>query len=354
MEMGLPTELAGRYSLLAPMGQGATATVYRAMDRRLSVERAIKVLHNKAEEVSAEVRARMASEARAMALIDHPGVVRVFDVGLEGGHDYVVMELIDGGTLAQRLATSGPFRMGELRRVAIELLDVLAAAHAAGIIHRDIKPQNLLLDRLGHVRLADFGIALLTRDEGRVTRTGMFMGSMAYMAPEQRLDARLVGVGADIYGVGSTLFHLYTGQSPIDLFVAEEARWRAIPAALVAILQRATRPRPEDRFPSAQAMREAVEAIEVDGHVSGPVSRPLPQLAAQVSETLPVQPSPSAPASVKASAPLRLRLRPALANPKVDFAVGFGIIIGLAYLLSRPIDAPLAPAAAAPSAPLPP
>lgn len=353
MEMALPTELAGRYSLLAPMGQGATATVYRAMDRRLSVERAVKVLHNKADEVSAEVRARMASEARAMALIDHPGVVRVFDVGLEGGHDYVVMELIDGGTLAQRLATSGPFRMGELRRVGIELLDVLAAAHAAGIIHRDIKPQNLLLDRQGHVRLADFGIALLTRDDGRVTRTGMFMGSMAYMAPEQRLDARLVGVGADIYGVGSTLFHLYTGQSPIDLFVAEESRWRAIPGALLAILQRATRPRPEDRFPSAQAMREALEAIEVEGLGFSPSpSRPVPQLAAGVSETLPVQPSPSpaGPAEVRPA----LRLRPALANPAVDFAVGIGIVIGLAFLLLRSMDPPPEPAAlpaAPPSAP---
>ena len=353
MERVPPTELAGRYSLLAPMGQGATATVYRAVDQRLSVERAVKVLHNKAEEVSAEVRARMASEARSMALIDHPGVVRVFDVGLEGGHDYVVMELIDGGTLAQRLATSGPFRMGELRRVGIELLDVLAAAHAAGIIHRDIKPQNLLLDRQGHVRLADFGIALLTRDEGRVTRTGMFMGSMAYMAPEQRLDARLVGVGADIYGVGSTLFHLYTGQSPIDLFVAEESRWRAIPGALLAILQRATRPRPEDRFPSAQAMREALEAIEVEGLSASPLSsRPVTQLARQVSETLPVQPSPAAPAPAAARA--GLRLRPAQTSPEVDFIVGFGIILGLAFLLWRSEASAPAPPAAAPAGALAP
>lgn len=256
-------ELAGRYRLGDVLGIGGTSTVYRAMDATLGVERAVKVLRGEGEGADAQ-RGRLRVEARAMARVTHPNILRVYDVGTDEGQDYFVMELAEGGTLQDRVDAEGPLSPLVVCRYALQVLGALAAAHDAGVIHRDVKPQNVLLDRAGVPLLADFGIALLSDGrESRHTRVGVAMGSMTYMPPEQRIDARGVGVGADVYATAATLYAVLTGATPVDLFLASatSARWDDVPPALRPILQRASRLAPAERYPTARDMAAAVLAV---------------------------------------------------------------------------------------------
>lgn len=276
---GLPASVGGgRYVLGEPIGAGGTAWVFRAQDGLLGVQRAVKVLST--ETLGREsLRARLRSEARAMARIEHPNILRVFDVGAEGPFDWVVMELADGGSLQERLDLAGPLPPHEAVRVTLQVLSALCAAHEAGVVHRDVKPHNILLGRDGVARLADFGIALLNaEDEVRQTRAGVSMGTLAYMPPEQRIDARSVGPGADIYAVGTTFYALLTNENPVDLFAALEGspRWEAVPPQLRSTVLRATRLLPADRFSSAQEM--ALDLIRLLREAGG-------ELAALASET---------------------------------------------------------------------
>ena len=258
------TSLAdGRYQLCDALGAGGTASVWRATDTSLGVERAIKLLDHDGGG-SSRLRDRLKAEARAMArLSDHPNILRVYDIGHDGGRDFVVMELAPGGSLADWIERNGPMPPGQCLDYGMQILAALSAAHGEGIVHRDVKPHNVLLDSRQRALLADFGIALLDGDRLRTTRTGMAMGSLAFMAPEQRLDARSVGPEADIYAVGTTLYNLLTCENPIDLFTAKEDsdRWRGIPAPLRPVLRRATAYEPADRYPSAKEM--AAEISEV-------------------------------------------------------------------------------------------
>ncbi len=258
------TLLAGRYRLGVLIGVGGAARVHVATDTVLGVERAVKVLDVGQGEERAHLRKRLQSEARVMAALDHPHVLRVYDLGHDQGHDFVVMELARRGSLAWRLQTEGPLPFGEVATIGVQVLSALEAAHGAGIIHRDVKPQNIL-DVGGRVQLADFGIALISGPEVlRVTRTGMAMGSLAYMAPEQRVDASRVGPTADVYALGATLYALSCNLNPVDLFLVGEgsSRWDPVPPALRPVLIRATRLDPADRYASAAAMARALcEAV---------------------------------------------------------------------------------------------
>lgn len=250
----------GRYVVEASLGEGGMANVVLALDTALGVRRAIKILHP-GSFTTESLRARLRNEARVMARIEHPSILRVYDVGLDGDVDFIVMELAEGGSLQDRLLRRGVLPPAEAVGFTLQVLAALAAAHAAGVVHRDVKPHNVLLTREGAARLADFGIALLGGDEGlRTTRTGVAMGSIAYMPPEQRLDARTVGPTADIYSTGATLYALLTGGNPVDLFAAapDSARWCDIPLGLREIIVRATRQEPAERFPSARDMAMAL------------------------------------------------------------------------------------------------
>ncbi len=255
----------GRYRLEEVIGSGGFATVYRGFDTSLQVWRAIKVL-NPTMRADQAHRRRLQAEARAMARLAHPNVLTVHDIGQDGGLDFFVMELAENGSLADMASRGDPLPASEAVSYAIQVLSALAVAHAAGIIHRDIKPQNILLERPGVTRLADFGIAMLSGDAGlRTTKTGAAMGSLSYMAPEQRQDARNVGPAADIYALGCTLYNLITDANPIDLFTAEKdsPRWRTVPEPLRPILLRATRFEPEQRYPDARTMAtELLAALE--------------------------------------------------------------------------------------------
>ncbi len=253
----------GRYELIELIGEGGMARVWRAYDTKLHVHCAIKVIIGEGR--AAEVRGRrLLNEARAMMRTRHPGIVRVHQIVDDDGPPYIVMDVVAGGTLQQRLEASQGTSGLPARQVCtwmLEVLAALAAAHAQSVVHRDIKPSNILLDEAGHALLADFGIALLV-DEDRHTRTHIAMGSMLYMAPEQRMDARAVGPAADLYAVASTAYHLLTAATPVDLCMADPAspRWEAVPEALREVLQRATRHDPAQRYGSAAEMTAALAA----------------------------------------------------------------------------------------------
>ncbi len=285
-----PQDIAGgRYRVEAVLGRGGTATVYRVQDTVLDVPRAVKILTGSVQ-VRRALRRRLYAEAKAMARLDHPNILRLYDIGLDGDRDYVVMELAEGGTLGQLLTRQGPLPPYDALQFTLQILSALAVAHDHGIVHRDVKPENVLLNHTGTALLADFGIALLAEDSSRATRVGVTMGSLAYMPPEQRLDARSVEATADVYAVGATLYNLLTDENPIDLFTAAEssARWSGIPAPLLAVLRRATNINPQDRYGDARQMARDVLALLDEVEVG------TPPLRARQSDSLSPEPPPSA------------------------------------------------------------
>ena len=254
--------LSGRYQLLERLGRGAMAEVFRARDTRMGVDRAVKILRpprSSREELSR----RLHAEARVMAKLGHPNIVAVHDIGSEGPFDYVVMDVADHGTLAQRLADRGPLLPSQAIRWMVDVLAALAVAHARGIVHRDVKPSNILLDAHERPLLADFGVALVS--DFRSTGTGIALGSVAFMPPEQRLDASSVDHRADIYAVGATLFRLVTCENPIDLFLANEhsSRWDPVDQRLAEVLRWATAQDPADRPTSAGELATCLEELHL-------------------------------------------------------------------------------------------
>jgi len=248
--------IADRYRVQRELGNGASATVYLAQDTATDSMRAVKVLDMETTQDAAALRHRLHREGRLMASLKHPNILRIFDVMSHGDADYIVMEVAEGGSLGDWLAKNGPMPPRLAVRHILQVLSGLAAAHQLGIIHRDVKPANILLTRGGQAKLCDFGIARTQSHTDRRTRTGVAMGSWAFMAPEQRLDATSVGPEADVYATACTLYNLLTDATPVDLFLAARSspRWEHIPDPLARIMRRATNARPSDRYPDADTM----------------------------------------------------------------------------------------------------
>jgi len=232
------------------------ATVYRAHDSRLGVDRAVKVLNENLCDQK-RIRQRFESEAQTMARLHHPHIVTVTDVGNEDGRPYIVMELMAGGSLSDHLPAGGMAARTAVS-VTIGVLRALAHAHKQGVIHRDIKPDNILLTADGTAKLTDFGIARVV--DHSVTRTNAVMGTWAFMPPEQRVDAKRVDARSDIFAVGATLYLLATGREPFDLYVVSrhERMYAAVEPALAEVIKTATNYEPEDRYASADAMLAAL------------------------------------------------------------------------------------------------
>ncbi|MGP4008573.1 serine/threonine-protein kinase [Streptomyces sp. 4N124] len=213
---GNPRLIAGRYRLDARLGRGGMGLVWRATDRLLRRQVAVKELlldeTLSADEVRQQ-RDRTLREARAVAQLSHPHIIVVHDVVEHDERPFIVMELIDGGSLAERISTQGPLDAPEAARIGIALLSALRTAHAAGVLHRDLKPANVLLEpATGRVVLTDFGIARLT-GAPTLTESGTFVGSPEYTAPERMTGAR-TGPESDLWSLGALLCAALSGESP--------------------------------------------------------------------------------------------------------------------------------------------
>ncbi|MCB9741828.1 MAG: protein kinase [Alphaproteobacteria bacterium] len=253
----------GRYRLKQVLGEGGMATVYRAWDDSLGVWRAVKVL-SPGMSMHSAMRSRFEAEARTMAAIRHPNVVEVYDVGQADGRAFFVMELMDGGSLEDYVRVGGrSLSPGQAVWAIDKVLDGLGAAHALGVVHRDIKPDNILLNIDGVPKLADFGIARVEDAQQKLTRTGSVLGTWAYMAPEQRTNAKGVDVRSDIYAVTATLFALLTGREPFDLYTSEvhDELFDSVPEVLRPIIEKGCRYKPEDRYADAAELRAALAEL---------------------------------------------------------------------------------------------
>ncbi|MFE9623999.1 serine/threonine-protein kinase [Streptomyces sp. NPDC006527] len=204
--------IAGRYQLHDAIGRGAMGEVWRAYDETLGRPVAVKLLLPQDTDRTATSRFRL--EAQTAGRLNHPHVVGVLDFGEHEGRLFLVMELVEGDSLAQLLSRSGPLPAERVARVAAQAADGLAAAHRQGIVHRDVKPANLLLDRADTVKIGDFGIARFLDDPGAaLTATGQIVGTSLYIAPERALG-RPAGPASDVYALGCVLYQLLTGHPP--------------------------------------------------------------------------------------------------------------------------------------------
>ncbi|EDY64701.2 serine/threonine protein kinase, partial [Streptomyces pristinaespiralis ATCC 25486] len=220
MSTGENERLAGRYRLVGQLGRGGMGVVWRAVDEVLGREVAVKELRTYTDSSApelADLTVRMQREARAAARVRHPGVVAVHDVAEHEGRPVIVMELVDGPSLDDVLNTRGVLDPREAAGIGARVLEALGAAHRAGVLHRDVKPGNVLLDRSGRVVLTDFGIAAMD-DPGdgstsRLTRSGEIVGSLDYLAPE-RAQGNDPGPASDVWALGATLYAAVEGSSP--------------------------------------------------------------------------------------------------------------------------------------------
>ena len=272
--MSALTRVAGRYELVRPLGHGAMATVDLAHDVELDRPVALKRL---AENLARDedLQRRFLREARLAARLAHPNVVRVFDVGEDDGRPFIAMEYVEGGTLAELVAQRGQLPVAETATLGTQMCAGLAAVHAAGLVHRDVKPQNLLLRTDGVLKLGDFGIAA-GHDGTRLTLAGTVLGTAGYLAPEQARGEE-VTAAADIYAVGAVLYELLTGEpsrtagslaelGSEDGFEPPElaARVPTIPPELAAAVTACLSFRPEDRPPSAAALARLLAPVASD------------------------------------------------------------------------------------------
>ncbi|HXH28114.1 MAG TPA: serine/threonine-protein kinase, partial [Candidatus Polarisedimenticolia bacterium] len=282
----------GPYEIVAPLGAGGMGEVYRATDTRLDRVVAIKVLPAHLSS-NPEMRQRLEREARAVSSLAHPHICTLFDVGHQEGVDYLVMEHLQGETLAARLER-GPLPAPELLRAAIEIASALDRAHRSGIIHRDLKPGNIMMTK-GGIKLLDFGLAKgmglaaapsnLTASPtltSPLTGDGRIVGTFQYMAPEQ-LDGKEADARSDLFALGAVLYEMATGRrafegktqaSLIAAILKEEPRpIGAIvplsPAGLDRVVRQCLRKDPEERIQSAHDVRLLLETIVEGGEASG-------------------------------------------------------------------------------------
>ena len=264
--------LAGRYDLLDKIGQGGMAVVYRARDLALNRLVAVKVLRAHLAEDPTLVD-RFQLEARSAASLDNRHVVQVFDVGTDLESHYIVMELVDGENLKDYLTRAGPLAVDEALGIVDQVAEALSAAHAQHIIHRDIKPQNILLADDGTVKVTDFGIAQ-AMSAGTLVNSGSMLGTAQYVSPEQA-RGRSVGPASDLYGLGVLLYELlvghppFSGESPIAVALrhVQEAppdvrsERPDVPPGVAALLSRLLAKDAEERYQSADSFRRQLEAV---------------------------------------------------------------------------------------------
>jgi len=297
MPLTLGTRL-GPYEVVAPLGAGGMGEVYRARDTRLGRDVAVKVLPAHLSE-SAEARARFEREARVVSGLNHPHICVLHDLGRDNGVDYLVMELVEGDSLAQRIAR-GPLPVAEVLRIGAEIADALDRAHRAGVVHRDLKPSNVMLSKSG-AKLMDFGLAREKRvgilrpsasDPGSLsqsptmasplTSAGAFVGTSHYMAPEH-LEGREIDARSDLWALGCVLYEMATGRrayegatqaSLISSIMKDEPRPMAdlaplAPAGLDRVIRSCLTKDPEQRWQNAHDLAMALRWPATDASLTG-------------------------------------------------------------------------------------
>lgn len=267
--------LGGRYRLVELLGEGGMATIYRARDNQLERDVAVKVLRPEYGR-DPDFVARFRLEAQAAASLNHPGIVGVHDFGTDPAGPFIVMELVDGEDLASIVRRSGALSPRQAARMTAQVARALAAAHTGGLIHRDVKPGNVMVDRTGRARVTDFGISRAVA-EAALTLPGITLGSVHYFSPEQA-RGELATEASDIYSLGIVLYELLTGRRPWEgdsaAAIATARLTGAIPSVstvragvppiLEAIDRKALAPDPADRFRSATEFAEALERFVAD------------------------------------------------------------------------------------------
>lgn len=248
----------GRFLIVNTLGDGGTATVYLAFDMAAREWVALKALQKKYID-DEEMRRRFSFEARALELLPHPNIPRLIHYAPDSRPPFLAMELARCGSAMDWVRKHGPMPPTMACDVICQVCDAVAEAHSQGMIHRDIKPHNVLLDDTGVCKLTDFGIARLNSATS-LTATGSQIGTFSFMAPEQRSDTKAVDTRADIYSLGSSFYTLLTGRTSAELFVAEsdDSLMNTVPEVLRPIILTATRYQPDERYASAVELRAAV------------------------------------------------------------------------------------------------
>ena len=343
MDQNIGKMLDNRYELLELIGSGGMANVYKAKCHRLNRMVAVKILKSDLAD-NAEFRRRFRDESQAVAKLSHANIVSVYDVSSSGGTEYIVMELIDGITLKQYMERRGKMDWREALHFETQIMRALSHAHSRGIIHRDIKPQNIMVLRDGSVKVADFGIACLA--DAAQTLTQEALGSVHYISPEQargdRTDAR-----SDIYSSGVVMYEMLTGRLPFegDSAVSVAIQHLSsvplsprdidenVPEALELICMKAMNPNTDKRYASANAMLEDLEKFRKDPSTS------LEHIRVEMQETDDVEPTQPIPTAEVASAMNKKKKEDAAkkkgnsTNKKLLFAIigGFAALLLLVF-----------------------
>jgi len=285
------TYLDGRYLVEAKIASGGTSTVYRGVDVRLDRPVALKVMDARYAG-DQQFLTRFQLEARTVARLKHPGLIAVYDQGLDGRHPFLVMELVEGGTLRELLTERGPMPPHAVAAVLRPVLGGLAAAHRAGLVHRDVKPENVLISDDGEVKIADFGLVRAVAAAGS-TSASVILGTAAYLSPEQVRDGS-AGLRSDVYSVGILTYELLTGRTPFTgdtpLSLAYQRLDHDVPRASALIdgvplefdemVARATARDPADRY--ADAIEMGADLEEISEELALPDFRvPAPRNSAQ-------------------------------------------------------------------------
>jgi serine/threonine-protein kinase len=267
--------LDGRYRIATRIATGGTSTVYRGLDTRLDRPVALKVMDSRYAG-DQQFLTRFQLEARSVARLKDPGLVAVYDQGMDAHHPFLVMELIEGGTLRELLAERGPMPPHAVAAVLRPVLGGLAAAHHAGLVHRDVKPENVLISDQGDVKIVDFGLVRAVAAAG-ITSASVILGTAAYLSPEQVQDGA-ASPRSDVYAVGIVAYELLTGRTPFfgdsPLSVAYQRLEKDVPRPSTVIdgvpdqfdelVRRATARQPADRYADAQDMAAELDALVVE------------------------------------------------------------------------------------------
>ncbi|HET8977819.1 MAG TPA: protein kinase [Solirubrobacteraceae bacterium] len=299
------TSLNGRYRLEARIAAGGMSTVYRALDETLERQVAVKLMNREVATDSDQLE-RFRREARAVAQLSHPHIVGVIDAGEDDGRPYIVFEYVEGETLKDRIRRLGRLPITEAVAYAIEIARALGAAHARHIVHRDVKPQNVLLDHEGSAKVTDFGIARTLEEEG-LTADGRVLGTTDYVSPEQALGQPVTGQ-SDLYSLGVVLYEMLTGEVPFrgesQVAVAMKHVREQIPdvqlkrpevsSSLAAVVETATAKRLDERYADdAELIADLEDVLALEtartGNVSGEVTTVLKTLPARSRQRVPLR-----------------------------------------------------------------